>query len=33
MKKIEIKIDCGGFFVGFGFGILLGMVAAAKILL
>lgn len=33
MKKIEIKIDCGGFFVALGIGIMLGMIAAAKILL
>lgn len=29
MKKIKIKIDCGGFFVGLGIGIMLGMIAAA----
>lgn len=33
MKKIEVKIDCGGFFMGLAIGILLGAVAAAKILL
>lgn len=33
MKKIKIKIDCGGFFAGLAIGILLGMIAAAKILL
>lgn len=33
MKKIEIKIDCGGFFMGLGTGIMLGMIAAANILL
>ena len=33
MKKIEIKIDCGGFLVGLAIGILLGMIAAANILL
>lgn len=33
MEKIEVKIDCGGFFMGPAIGILLGMIAAAKILL
>lgn len=33
MKKTEIKIDCGGLFMGLGVGIMLGMIAAAKILL
>ena len=33
MEKIEVKIDCGGFFMGLAIGILLGMIAAAKILL
>ena len=27
MRKIEIKIDCGGFFMGLGTGIMLGMIA------
>lgn len=33
MEKIEVKIDCGGFFTGLAIGILLGLIAAAKILL
>lgn len=33
MEKIEVKIDCGGFFMGLAIRILLGMIAAAKILL
>ena len=33
MKNIKIKIDCGGFFMGLGIGIMLGMIATAKILL